>query len=159
MTSKMPKNSIVTDFISCDDVVTIGATTPTGFEFVAVRELKAKLDIIEMERIQGKIFFRTTISCLPRIHQLKSVDNLFIVVKYFPEYVYNEDKETAIKDLLHSITDGQQCGGGRTSRTSGSRPLPVCSHAKSRSRVPEEPASITPAKRLWDMSCALRLLV
>jgi len=81
-------------------VVTIGATTPTGFEFVAVRELKAKLDIIEMERIQGKIFFRTTISCLPRIHQLKSIDNLFIVVKYFPEYVYNEDKETAIKDIM-----------------------------------------------------------
>ena len=74
------KQSIITDFVSCDNIVTIGATTPTGFEFIAVRELKAKLNIVDYERTQGKVFFNTTIDCLPKLHNLRSVDNLFVVV-------------------------------------------------------------------------------
>ena len=93
------------DFKSVDEKFTILATTPTGFERSAAGEVNSKIETSKCEIMQGKVYFQATKSTLAHIHKLKSVDNLFLVVKHIPNYVYNEDKEKALADLFQLPLD------------------------------------------------------
>ncbi|XP_054831131.1 tRNA (guanine(6)-N2)-methyltransferase THUMP3 [Eublepharis macularius] len=86
---------------SCKDiVVTIGATVPTGFELTAADEVQEKLGSqSRISKDRGKIYFEIPVIDLPQVHQLRSVDNLFVVVQEFKDYQFKETKEEALKDL------------------------------------------------------------
>lgn len=83
-----------------DIVVTIGATVPTGFELTAADEVQEKLGSqSRISKDRGKIYFDISVNGLPQVHQLRSVDNLFVVVQEFKDYQFKETKEEALKDL------------------------------------------------------------
>nr|XP_028575145.1 THUMP domain-containing protein 3 [Podarcis muralis]XP_028575146.1 THUMP domain-containing protein 3 [Podarcis muralis]XP_028575147.1 THUMP domain-containing protein 3 [Podarcis muralis] len=83
-----------------DIVVTIGATVPTGFELTAADEVQEKLaSKSTISKDRGKIYFEIPVTSLPKVHQLRSVDNLFVVVQEFKDYQFKETKEEALKDL------------------------------------------------------------
>ncbi|XP_048346323.1 tRNA (guanine(6)-N2)-methyltransferase THUMP3 [Sphaerodactylus townsendi] len=86
---------------SCKDtVVTIGATVPTGFELTAADEVQEKLGSqSKISKDRGKIYFEIPVISLPQVHQLRSVDNLFVVVQEFKDYQFKETKGDALKDL------------------------------------------------------------
>ncbi|XP_015730778.1 THUMP domain-containing protein 3 isoform X1 [Coturnix japonica] len=78
----------------------IGATVPTGFEAMAAAEVQEKLgSASRISRDRGKIYFEVPAHSLPEVHQLRSVDNLFVVVQEFKDYQFKETKEDALKDL------------------------------------------------------------
>ncbi|XP_062977545.1 tRNA (guanine(6)-N2)-methyltransferase THUMP3 isoform X2 [Elgaria multicarinata webbii] len=85
---------------SKDIVVTIGATVPTGFELTAADEVQEKLGSkSRISKDRGKIYFEIPVISLPQVHQLRSVDNLFVIVQEFKDYQFKETKEEALKDL------------------------------------------------------------
>jgi len=96
---------IFTDFVSVENAFTIGATVPTGFEKTASEEVTEKLPISRCVSGQGKVYFQAGIDCLSKIHCLRSVDNLFLVIKQFSNFSYNENKQEAIKDLKTLASD------------------------------------------------------
>ncbi|XP_042679802.1 LOW QUALITY PROTEIN: THUMP domain-containing protein 3 [Centrocercus urophasianus] len=83
-----------------DGAAVIGATVPTGFEATAAAEVQEKLgSASRISRDRGKIYFEVPARCLPEVHRLRSVDNLFVVVQEFKDYQFKETKEDALKDL------------------------------------------------------------
>ncbi|XP_007436415.1 THUMP domain-containing protein 3 [Python bivittatus] len=83
-----------------DVVITIGATIPTGFELTAADEVQEKLGSkSRISKGRGKIYFEIPVISLPKVHQLRSVDNLFVVVQEFRDYQFKETKEETLKDL------------------------------------------------------------
>uniref|UniRef100_A0A8C1C8N2 THUMP domain containing 3 n=1 Tax=Cyprinus carpio carpio TaxID=630221 RepID=A0A8C1C8N2_CYPCA len=63
-----------------DQTVTIGATVPTGFEHTAAEEVLEKLEATaRVSKNRGRIYFDITTDKLLKVHQLKSLDNLFVV--------------------------------------------------------------------------------
>ncbi|XP_039087227.1 THUMP domain-containing protein 3 isoform X2 [Hyaena hyaena] len=80
--------------------VTIGATVPTGFEQTAADEVREKLgSSCKISRDRGKIYFDISVESLAQVHCLRSVDNLFVVVKEFKDYQFKETKEEVLKDF------------------------------------------------------------
>ncbi|XP_016851482.2 tRNA (guanine(6)-N2)-methyltransferase THUMP3 isoform X3 [Anolis carolinensis] len=91
---------VSTDTKPKDIIVTIGATVPTGFEATAADEVQEKLGSkSRISKDRGKIYFEIPAIRLPQVHQLRSVDNLFVVVQEFKDYQFKETKEDALKDL------------------------------------------------------------
>uniref|UniRef100_A0A8D0HJ07 THUMP domain 3 tRNA guanosine methyltransferase n=1 Tax=Sphenodon punctatus TaxID=8508 RepID=A0A8D0HJ07_SPHPU len=81
-------------------VVTIGATVPTGFELTAADEVREKLGSeSRISKDRGKIYFEIPVDNLSKVHRLRSVDNLFVVVQEFIDYQFKETKEDALKDF------------------------------------------------------------
>ncbi|XP_075893091.1 tRNA (guanine(6)-N(2))-methyltransferase THUMP3 [Nelusetta ayraudi] len=80
--------------------VVIGATVPTGFEPTAAEEVKEKIGVdARISKDRGRIYFPITTDKLFQVHLLRSVDNLFVVVEEFNQYVFKESKEEALKEL------------------------------------------------------------
>ncbi|KAL7891529.1 hypothetical protein AOLI_G00010050 [Acnodon oligacanthus] len=80
--------------------VTIGATVPTGFEHTAAEEVHEKIGAVaRVSKDRGRIYFEITTDNLPKVHHLKSVDNLFVVVEYYENYQFKDSKEEALLDL------------------------------------------------------------
>ncbi|VFV19947.1 thump domain-containing protein 3 [Lynx pardinus] len=80
--------------------VTIGATVPTGFEQTAADEVREKLgSSCKISKDRGKIYFDISVESLAQVHCLRSVDNLFVVVKEFKDYQFKETKEEVLKDF------------------------------------------------------------
>ncbi|XP_063071401.1 THUMP domain-containing protein 3 [Engraulis encrasicolus] len=80
--------------------VTIGATVPTGFEPTAAEEVKQKIGAdAKISKDRGRIYFQISTDKLPLVHHLKSVDNLFVIVKEFDNYQFKDTKEDAMADL------------------------------------------------------------
>ena len=92
-------DDILTDFQNLESKFTIGATVATGFEQTASKEIKEKLSILKCVPAQGKVYFQGTIDCLAKIHCLRSVDRLFLVIRQFQNFIYDENREIAIEDL------------------------------------------------------------
>uniref|UniRef100_G1NCR1 THUMP domain-containing protein n=1 Tax=Meleagris gallopavo TaxID=9103 RepID=G1NCR1_MELGA len=66
----------------------------------AAAEVQEKLgSASRISRDRGKIYFEVPARCLPEVHRLRSVDNLFVVVQEFKDYQFKETKEDALKDL------------------------------------------------------------
>ncbi|XP_036594621.1 THUMP domain-containing protein 3 [Trichosurus vulpecula] len=80
--------------------VTIGATVPTGFEQTAADEVREKLGSqSRISKDRGKIYFDISVESLSKVHGLRSVDNLFVVVQEFRDYQFKETKEDVLKDF------------------------------------------------------------
>ncbi|XP_072540688.1 tRNA (guanine(6)-N2)-methyltransferase THUMP3 [Salminus brasiliensis] len=80
--------------------VTVGATVPTGFEHTAAEEVHEKIGAVaRVSKDRGRIYFEISTDNLPKVHHLKSVDNLFVVVEYFDSYEFKGTKEEALLDL------------------------------------------------------------
>ncbi|XP_017335307.1 THUMP domain-containing protein 3 isoform X1 [Ictalurus punctatus] len=80
--------------------VTVGATVPTGFEHTAAEEVQEKIGAIaRVSKDRGRIYFEITTDQLHKVHHLKSVDNLFVVVEHYDNYQFKETKEEALLDL------------------------------------------------------------
>ncbi|KAK5872389.1 hypothetical protein PBY51_013099 [Eleginops maclovinus] len=80
--------------------VTIGATVPTGFEHTAAEEVKEKIGVdAEISKDRGRIYFPITSDKLYQVHQLKSVDNLFVVVEEYDHYPFKESKEETLMEM------------------------------------------------------------
>uniref|UniRef100_S4R892 THUMP domain containing 3 n=1 Tax=Petromyzon marinus TaxID=7757 RepID=S4R892_PETMA len=81
-------------------LVTIGATVPTGFEGTAADEVSEKIGVEALvSKDRGRITFVVPSSELREVHQLRSVDNLFVVVEEFQGYQFKENKEEALADF------------------------------------------------------------
>ncbi|XP_056380956.1 tRNA (guanine(6)-N2)-methyltransferase THUMP3 [Hyla sarda] len=81
-------------------LVTIGATVPTGFEFTAAAEVEEKLGCpCKISKDRGKIYFEISVDILAQVHQLRSVDNLFVVVQEFTDFPFKDVKEAALQDF------------------------------------------------------------
>ena len=91
-------NKALIDFTSVNEFCTIVATVPTGLESVALEEIAEKLKY-ECVAAQGKVYFQATVDCLDQLHNLRSVDRLFLMIKQFQNYHYHEEKPRAIQDL------------------------------------------------------------
>uniref|UniRef100_A0A3B3C541 THUMP domain containing 3 n=1 Tax=Oryzias melastigma TaxID=30732 RepID=A0A3B3C541_ORYME len=80
--------------------VTIGATVPTGFEHTAAEEVKEKIGVdARVSRDRGRIYFPVSTDKLFQVHRLRSVDNLFVVVKEYDQYHFKESKEETLMEL------------------------------------------------------------
>ncbi|XP_074054753.1 tRNA (guanine(6)-N(2))-methyltransferase THUMP3 [Macrotis lagotis] len=80
--------------------VTIGATVPTGFEQTAADEVREKLGSQpRISKDRGKIYFDISVESLSKVHGLRSVDNLFVVVQEFRDYQFKATKEDVLKDF------------------------------------------------------------
>ncbi|KAK1796529.1 hypothetical protein P4O66_009568 [Electrophorus voltai] len=81
-------------------VVTIGATVPTGFEHTAAEEVNEKIGAsARISKDRGRIYFEIRTDNLFKVHHLKSVDNLFVVVQQYDHYQFKDTKEEALLDL------------------------------------------------------------
>uniref|UniRef100_A0A7N8XEV4 THUMP domain containing 3 n=1 Tax=Mastacembelus armatus TaxID=205130 RepID=A0A7N8XEV4_9TELE len=81
-------------------VVTIGATVPTGFEHTATEEVNEKIGVdARISKDRGRIYFPITTDKLSQVHLLRSVDNLFVVVKEYDSYQFKDSKEETLMEL------------------------------------------------------------
>uniref|UniRef100_H3BH06 THUMP domain containing 3 n=1 Tax=Latimeria chalumnae TaxID=7897 RepID=H3BH06_LATCH len=102
--SKIPESDPILDLKT--KVFTIGATVPTGFEQMAAEEVKEKIGSdSRISKDRGKIYFEIHSDSLPLVHQLKSVDNLFVVVEEFHDYQFKETKEADLDDFMQLPTE------------------------------------------------------
>ena len=72
-----------------DVVVTVCATVSTGLESVAVSECRQKLDCKSIREGRGRVYFDIPTNCFSQLKNLRSIENLFVVVK---EYEENNDE-------------------------------------------------------------------
>ncbi|XP_078270513.1 tRNA (guanine(6)-N(2))-methyltransferase THUMP3 isoform X2 [Rhinoraja longicauda] len=80
--------------------VTVGATVPTGFEKTAADEVQEKIGSeSRISKDRGRIYFEISTDNLFQVHLLRSVDNLFVVVKEFPHYQFNDAKDSILEDF------------------------------------------------------------
>ncbi|XP_077429949.1 tRNA (guanine(6)-N(2))-methyltransferase THUMP3 [Vanacampus margaritifer] len=80
--------------------VTIGATVPTGFEHTAAEEVYEKIGVeARISKDRGRIYFTISTDKLFQVHQLRSVDNLFVVVDEYDQYQFKESKEETLEEL------------------------------------------------------------
>ncbi|XP_056607430.1 THUMP domain-containing protein 3 [Triplophysa dalaica] len=83
-----------------NETVTIGATVPTGFELTSAEEIQEKLEATaRINKDRGKIYFDITSDKLSKLHNLRSVDHLFVVVKKYDNYQFKGTKEEEQVDL------------------------------------------------------------
>jgi hypothetical protein len=81
-----------------DSTCILCGTVVTGFEAVAVSECKEKLNCTSVKK-QGKIFFEIPVESAGEAKKLRSVENLFVVVKEIEDYGISnndDDKETIL---------------------------------------------------------------
>ena len=72
-----------------DVVVTVCATVSTGLESVAVSECRQKLDCKSIREGRGRVYFDIPTNLFSQLKNLRSIENLFVVVK---EYQENNDE-------------------------------------------------------------------
>ncbi|KAI7807585.1 THUMP domain-containing protein 3 [Triplophysa rosa] len=83
-----------------NETVTIGATVPTGFELTSAEEIQEKLEATaRVNKDRGKVYFDITSDKLSKVHNLRSVDHLFVVVKQYDNYQFKVTKEEVQLDL------------------------------------------------------------
>jgi len=76
--------------------VTVCATVSTGLESIAVKECKEKLGAKSVREGRGRVYFDILVNSFSEVKLLRSVENLFVVVKEFHEHsgeldCYNAD--------------------------------------------------------------------
>lgn len=96
-----PSSSAENDATAGDVItVTVGATVVTGFEHIAAEEVKEKIGVdAHVSKDRGRIYFPITMDKLFQAHQLRSVDNLFVVVEEYAHYQFKESKEETLMEL------------------------------------------------------------
>jgi len=83
-----------------DSTCTLCATVITGFESVTVAECKQKLKCSPVRK-RGKVYFEIPVDLVHRAIELRSVENLFVVVKDIEDFRISnnneDDKETVLE--------------------------------------------------------------
>lgn len=83
------------------DVVTVCATVSTGLESVAVSECREKLDCKAIREGRGRVYFDIPTYCLSQLKNLRSIENLFVVVKEFEEN--NDELDCLSPEILEKL--------------------------------------------------------
>jgi len=91
--------NVVNNFVDAEHTITLGATVPTGFEDVSCKEIQEKITALQTATCQGRVYFQVAPNMLQKIHQLRSVDNLFMVIKFYSSYEYNCSKEKLLEEM------------------------------------------------------------
>ena len=84
-----------------DVVVTVCATVSTGLESVAVSECREKLDCKSMREGRGRVYFDIPTNIFSQLKNLRSVENLFVVVKEFEEN--NDELDCFSPEILEKL--------------------------------------------------------
>ena len=84
-----------------DVVVTVCATVSTGLESVAVSECREKLDCKSMREGRGRVYFDIPTIFFSQLKNLRSIENLFVVVKEFEEN--NDELDCFSPDILEKL--------------------------------------------------------
>lgn len=94
--------TIFPDFSFANAEVTLAASVTTGLEETAESEIREKLNLRDsdfIKIIRGRVYLKTSKEQLRFIHQLRAVDNLFLIIKTIEEYDYKNSKEKVETDL------------------------------------------------------------
>ena len=83
------------------DVVTVCATVSTGLESVAVSECREKLDCKSIREGRGRVYFDIPTIYFSQLKSLRSIENLFVVVKEFEEN--NDELDCFSPDILERL--------------------------------------------------------
>ena len=83
------------------DVVTVCATVSTGLESVAVSECRGKLDCKSIREGRGRVYFDIPTIYFSQLKSLRSIENLFVVVKEFEEN--NDELDCFSPDILEKL--------------------------------------------------------
>ena len=83
------------------DVVTVCATVSTGLESVAVSECREKLDCKSIREGRGRVYFDIPTIYFSQLKSLRSIENLFVVVKEFEEN--NDELDCFSPDILEKL--------------------------------------------------------
>lgn len=86
-----------------DNIFTIGTTVDTGFEWEAIDECKEKFgkDVAVVKQ-RGRIYFNINWDQFEKIQQMRSIDNVFIVVD-IGRISFTNDKETDLKSVYNYV--------------------------------------------------------
>lgn len=86
-----------------DNIFTIGTTVDTGFEWEAIDECKEKLGKdVQMVKQRGRIYFNINWDQFAKVQQMRSIDNVFIVVD-IGRLSFTNDKETDLKSVHNYV--------------------------------------------------------
>ena len=83
------------------DVVMVCATVSTGLESVAVSECREKLDCKSIREGRGRVYFDIPTIYFSQLKSLRSIENLFVVVKEFEEN--NDELDCFSPDILEKL--------------------------------------------------------
>lgn len=81
--------------------VVVCATVSTGLESVAVKECKEKLGCNSIREGRGRIYFDIAANSLSELKSLRSIENLFVVVKEFQENI--DELDCYSPDILEKL--------------------------------------------------------
>lgn len=84
-----------------DVVVTVCATVSTGLESVAVSECREKLDCKSIREGRGRVYFDIPTNFFSQLKNLRSIENLFVVVKEFEES--NDELDCFSPEILEKL--------------------------------------------------------
>ncbi|XP_033098766.1 THUMP domain-containing protein 3-like [Anneissia japonica] len=82
-----------------DTIVDVGATVPTGFEYLIKEECAEKLQTQAQHR-RGKVYFPIKFEDLKKVTTLRGVDNIYVVGKEIKDERLLKEKDEAIKFLV-----------------------------------------------------------
>ena len=83
------------------DWVTVCATVSTGLESIAVKECKEKLACKSIREGRGRVYFEISVDSFSEVKILRSVENLFVVLKEFEEG--SEEIDCFSSDILEKF--------------------------------------------------------
>lgn len=83
------------------DRVTVCATVSTGLESVAVKECQEKLGCKSIREGRGRVYFEIPVNLFSEVNSLRSVENIFVVVKEFLEN--SEELDCFSPDILEKL--------------------------------------------------------
>ncbi|KAG7206752.1 hypothetical protein KM043_000675 [Ampulex compressa] len=105
-TVELKLHSLFVQSLSNENVVTIGTTVDTGFEWQAADECKEKLgENVKIVKERGKIYFNVEQEEFPKVQEMRSIDNIFVVgdVRIFKFAGINKETDLQpFKDAVHN---------------------------------------------------------
>ena len=91
--------------VSNRSLVTVECTVVTGFEKEAEKEAKQKLGLGAVEKTQGRIVFDIEGHEIGRCLDLRSVDNVWVVIGAFKEVKFDQEKDANLSQLVAKIDE------------------------------------------------------
>ncbi|XP_050452064.1 tRNA (guanine(6)-N2)-methyltransferase THUMP3-like [Cataglyphis hispanica] len=86
-----------------DNIFMIGTTVDTGFEWEAIDECKEKLGKdVQVVKQRGRIYFNIDWDKFAKVQQMRSIDNIFIVVD-IGRLSFTNDKEADLKSIHNYV--------------------------------------------------------
>ncbi|XP_072176041.1 tRNA (guanine(6)-N(2))-methyltransferase THUMP3-like [Diadema setosum] len=93
-----------------ENLATICATVNSGFEYLATQECVEKFTSAarprQVKKFRGRILFEIPYQEVRQVSQLRSVDNLSVLVGHFTQVDFSQDKEAAVNTICQQIEMG-----------------------------------------------------